>query len=45
MIELKEDAKPYHAKPFPTPNINKLTLKKVVNRLIKIGALQKINNS
>ena len=33
-IELKEDAKPYHAKPFPIPIINELTLKKEVNRLI-----------
>ena len=44
-IELKEDAKPYHAKPFPIPKIFKLTLKKKVNRLIKIGVLKKINNS
>ena len=35
-IELKEDAKPYHAKPFPIPKIHELTLKKEVNRLIKI---------
>ena len=26
-IELKEDAKPYHAKPFPIPKIHHLTLK------------------
>ena len=45
-IDLKEDAKPYHAKPFPIPKINKLvSLKKKVNRLIKIGVLNKINNS
>ena len=27
-IELKEDTKPYYAKPFPIPNIHKLTLKR-----------------
>ena len=45
IIELKEDAKPYHAKHFPTPIIHEPTLKKKVNRLIKIGVLKKINNS
>ena len=40
MIEVKEDAKP-----FPIPKIHKLTLKKEVNRLIKIGVLRKINHS
>ena len=44
-IELKEDSKPYHAEPFPIPNIHERTLKKEVNRLIKIGVLKKINNS
>ena len=44
-IELKEDTKSYHAKPFPIPNIHKLTLKKEVNRLVKMGVLKKINNS
>ena len=27
-IELTEDAKPYHAKPFPIPKINEPILKK-----------------
>ena len=44
-IELKEDAKPYHAKPFPIPTINKPTLKKEVNRWSKIRVSEKINNS
>ena len=44
-IELKEDVKPYHTKPFPIPKIRELTLKKKINRLIKIGVLTKINNS
>ena len=42
--ELKEDAKPYHAKPFPIPKIHELNLKKEVYRLIKIGVLKKIYN-
>ena len=44
-LELQENAKPYHAKPFPVPNIHQPTLKKEVNKLIKIGVLKKINNS
>ena len=44
-IAIKEDAKPYHAKPFPIPQTHGVTLKKEVNRLIKIGALKNINNS
>ena len=44
-IELKEDAKPYPAKPFPIPNIHEKILKKVFNRLIKIEVSKKINNS
>ena len=32
---LKEDAKHYHKKPSPIPNIHKTPLKKEVNRLIK----------
>ena len=44
-IEFKENAKPYHAKPFPIPKIHEPTLKKEVTRLIKIGVLKNINNS
>ena len=32
-----------YAKPFPIPKIHKLTIKKEVDRLIKIGVLKKIN--
>ena len=39
-IELKEEAKFSHAKPFPIPKIHELILKKEVNRLIKIGVLK-----
>ena len=38
-IELKEDVKP-----FPILKIHKLTLKKEVDRLVKIGVLKKVNN-
>ena len=41
-IELKEDAKPYHAEPFPIPKTHELSLKKEVNTLINIGVLKKI---
>ena len=45
-IELKEDAKPYyHVKLFSISVIHETTLKKEVDRLIKIGLLKKINNS
>ena len=44
-IELKEYSKPYHAKPFPIPTIHESTLKKEGQRLVKIGVLQRMNNS
>ena len=40
IIELKKDAKPYHAKPFPIQTIHELTLEKEIDRLIKIGVLK-----
>ena len=42
-IEVKNNAGPYQAKSFPKLNIHEPTLKKVVNRSIKIGVL-KITN-
>ena len=44
IIKLKEDAKPYHAKPFPIAKNHKPTLKKDIDRLIKIGVLKKIDH-
>jgi hypothetical protein len=44
-IELKEDAKPYHAKAFPIPKIHLETLKAEVERLCKLGVLKKVNRS
>ena len=43
-IELKDNAKPYHANPLFIRNIHEPTIKNEVNRLIKIGVLKKINN-
>ena len=49
-IKVKEDTKPYHAKPYHVKhvlmlNIHKPKLKKEVHRLIKTRVLKKINNS
>ena len=34
-IELKEDAKPYHSKPFRIPNIHEPIFKKEVDKILK----------
>ena len=39
---LKQDTKPYHAKPFPIPKTYEPILNKEVDRLIKIGVLKKL---
>jgi hypothetical protein len=44
-IELKPDAKPYHAKPYPIPKAYENTLRMEVDRLVKEGVLKKINCS
>jgi Reverse transcriptase (RNA-dependent DNA polymerase) len=44
-IELKPDAKPYHARPYPVPAIFKETVRKEVQRLCDIGVLEKCNES
>jgi RNase H-like domain found in reverse transcriptase/Reverse transcriptase (RNA-dependent DNA polymerase)/Integrase zinc binding domain len=44
-IDLKPDAKPYHAKPFAVPRAYESTFKKEVDRLCKIGVLKKVNRS
>jgi RNase H-like domain found in reverse transcriptase/Reverse transcriptase (RNA-dependent DNA polymerase)/Integrase zinc binding domain/Retroviral aspartyl protease len=44
-IELKDDAKPYHARPYPIPKAYEATLKMEVERLCNIGVLKKINRS
>jgi len=44
-IELKPDAKPYHARSFPVPKIYEQTLKQEVERLVRLGVLKKVNRS
>ena len=44
-VELKEDAKPYHARPYPIPKAYEQTLKMEVDRLCRIGVLRKVNRS
>ena len=44
-IDLQENTKSYHAKPFLIPIIHEPTLKKEVDRLIEIGASKNNNNS
>ena len=44
-LELKPDAKPYHAKAFPVPKVHMETLKKEVERLCRIGVLKRVNRS
>jgi hypothetical protein len=40
-LNLKEDAKPYHAKAFPVPKNHHNTLKHEIERLVKLGVLKR----
>lgn len=44
-IDLKDDAKPYHAKPFAVPRAYEAAFRREVERLCKIGVLKKVNRS
>ena len=44
-IELKDDAKPYHARPYSIPQAYKHAFKNEVQRLCEVGVLRKINRS
>ena len=44
-LELKEDAKPHHARAYPIPKCHIDTLKLEVERLCQIGVLKKVNRS
>jgi len=44
-IELKEGAKPYHARAYPIPKVHERTLRMEVERLCKAGVLKKVNRS
>jgi hypothetical protein len=40
-FQLKEGVSPYHGQAFPVPNIHKDTIKKEVERLCKLGVLER----
>ncbi len=44
-LELKQDAKPYHARAFPIPKSLEAITKKEMKRLTEIGVFKKSNNS
>ena len=44
-VELRPDAKPYHAKAYPIPRVHVNTLKMEVERLCEAGVLRKVNRS
>lgn len=44
-FELKQDATPYRARPYKVPYIHKDTVMNEINRLIKLGVLEKIESS
>ena len=44
-IELKDNVKPYHARPYAVPKAYEQTLKQEVERLCKVGVLKRINHS
>jgi len=44
-FELKDGAKPYHARPFPIPYVHEGTLKKEIDRLVRLGVLKKCSDS
>ena len=44
-IELREGAKPYHAKPYGVPKAYEDTFRTEVERLCKVGVLRKVNHS
>ena len=44
-IELRRNSKPVNAKWYPVPRINKLTFKNELMRLVKIGVLERVQES
>ena len=44
-LELKPDAEPFHARPYPVPRCHAQTLKMEVERLCQIGVLKRVNRS
>jgi hypothetical protein len=44
-FDLKDDAKPYHAKAFPVPKMHHDTLKHEIERLFGLGVLKRCSDS
>jgi transposase InsO family protein len=44
-LELRPDAKPYHAKPYPVPYSQEKKLKAEIDRMCALGVLSKVNRS
>lgn len=44
-FELKPDAKPYRGRPYPVPRIHRDTIMTEITRLLKLGVLEKIEES
>ena len=44
-LELKHDAKPYHAKPFPVPKAYLETTKKEIERFVELGIWERASDS
>ena len=44
-LELKPDAQPYHARPYPIPRCHADTLKMEIDRLCQVGVLKRVNRS
>ncbi len=44
-IKLKENAEPFHTRPFPVPRIHEFTFKSELDRLCSLGVLKRVNRS
>ena len=44
-FELKADAKPFHAKPYPIPHVHEQPMKTECDRLVKLGVLEECQES
>jgi len=44
-LELRDDAKPYHARPFPIPQVHEGAMRREVERLCALGVLEEDNDS
>ena len=44
-VELREDAKPFHGKPYQVPKVYEQALRKGIERLVELNVLKKVNHS